>query len=125
MKAKDVEIGTTIKNPLLRGGTIKGTIIGTKLSDGDEVVAVEWSDGSLTKANINDLDIIDTALERDYEKIKELVATASKALTEASLLAQENGRLLSALQYSDEDFAFDILFGALESAGWATSSMAC
>jgi len=36
----------------------QGRIIDTNMRDGDEVVAIEWDDGSVGKENINDLIII-------------------------------------------------------------------
>ena len=124
MKAIDIEIGAWVrdheKHPVR-----KGTVIGTKLSDGDETVAVEWSDGCLTKENINDLTLVDSKLEQDYEKIKELIVVASKALGEANLLARENHTSLSSLEYHDDDLSLHDLMQALDAAGWSTSSMSC
>ena len=127
MKAKDVEIGAKVRDvgqyPVQRG-----TIIGTKLSDGDEVVAVEWADGSLTKANINDLTVVDPELENDFQQIALCMKAAAKLINEANLLAKNHGTDISSLYYNEEediDLSISTLFNALNSAGWSASSMLC
>lgn len=117
MKAKDLEIGTRVSKKL--NGRL-GTVIGNKLSDGDEVVAVEWNDGSLTKANVNDLE--NRAIELAYELIQEKMIEAAAALNAARILASDNHTSLSSLYYNLDFSAF---FDAMDDAGWSTSSMHC
>lgn len=57
MRASDLDIDTQVK---LDGK--RGTVIGNKLS-GDNMVAIEWEDGTLTKECATDLSVVDSALE--------------------------------------------------------------
>jgi hypothetical protein len=125
MKAFDVEVGASVKN---NGWPIKrGSVIGTKLSDGDEVIAVEWADGSLTKVNVNDVEIVDSELERDYEEIRKKVEMAAALLADSNIMAKKHNTSLSSLEYNQDDMDVGIgqLFDALRGAGWSTSSMSC
>jgi hypothetical protein len=123
MKALDIEIGTAVRKR--NEYATKGTIIGNKMLDGDEVVAVEWLDGSLTKYNINDLRIVSSELERDYEEIKEKILAAAVMLNEANLLASKHDTDISSLAYDNIDFGIGKLHISLRNAGWSTSSLDC
>jgi hypothetical protein len=126
MKAFDVEVGVRVKSTS-EWPNKKGTVIGTKLSDGNEVVAVEWENGCLTKVNINDVEILDSELERDYEEIKKKVEMAAALLDDSNILAKKHNTSLSSLEYHQDDVNIGIgnLMDALNNAGWSTSSMSC
>lgn len=56
MKAKDISIGTRV---FAAGhGFMRGAVIANQMKDGDEVVVVEFDNGTLVKANVNDLSVI-------------------------------------------------------------------
>lgn len=126
MKASDFEIGATVKS--CEAGT-RGTIIGNKLSDGDQVVAVEWEDQTLTKYNVSDLKLIDTTLEAEYAIIQEKVRAAAQLLSEANQIAKKNKTSLYELEqnYVDDEpvINFGSLMSELDEGGWSTSSMSC
>jgi hypothetical protein len=118
MKTKDLAVGTSVHHRLDK--TVIGTIIGNKLSDGDEVVAVEWANGDLQKVNVNDLE--DRSLEFAYEQIQKKMSEAAAALDAARILATANHTSLYSL---NDELNFSDFFEALDSAGWSTSSMFC
>jgi hypothetical protein len=127
MKAKDVAVGVKVQD-VCNYPVKNGIIIGTKLSDGDAVVAVEWSNGSLAKVNIADLSVIDPLLERDFHDIAAKIAKAALLIGEANVLARNHKTDLSSLAYNyDEhiDHGVSALFTALNNAGWNSSSMSC
>lgn len=126
MKASDFEIGATVKS--CETGT-RGTIIGNKLSDGDQVVAVEWENQTLTKYNISDLKLVNSTLEAEYAIIQENVRAAAHLLSEANKIAQKNGTNLCGLEqeYDGDEPLINMgaLMNALDEGGWSTSSMSC
>ena len=128
MKTLNAEVGASIKDTS-ESPHKRGTIIGTKLSDGPSVVAVEWSDGSLSKVNLDtdDVVIVDSELERDFDEIRSKVEMAAALLGGANLVAQKHRTDLSSLRYDEDDIDLGIgeLFSALRNAGWSTSSMSC
>lgn len=121
--ASDLDIGTIIS---LNG--VSGTVIGNQLSDGDSVVAVEWNDGSLTKANVADLILRNSELEADYAEIQIKLSQAAQALSDANRIALKHKKVIRDMGYdfdSEEELDFDELFSQLREAGWTTSSMNC
>jgi len=108
----------------------KGVGIGNKLSDGDQVVAVEWADGQLSKVNVNDLQKC-LSLEEEFaqmqNQVNEKLAEAAKLIREAGKLAGNYGKDL--LSNDDENydrlFEIDCIEGAMDEAGWNTSSWYC
>ena len=60
MKAKDIAVGTKVVYNV--NASIKGRVISTDLSDGDEVIAIQEDDGELTKINVNEISIISNEL---------------------------------------------------------------
>jgi hypothetical protein len=125
MKASDFDIGDAVKD--YDTGN-RGTVIGNKLSDGDQVVAVEWDDGSLTKANIDDLTKHDTALEAEFAVVQVKITQAAQLLNEANSLLKARGLSLREASYDEngeENFDYSALFTEIRRAGWSTSSMNC
>jgi len=116
MKASDFDIGDAVKD---YDTSKRGTVIGNKLSDGDQVVAVEWDDGSLTKANIDDLTKHDTALEAEFAVVQVKITQAAQLLNEANSILKARG--LS----REENFDYSALFTEIRRAGWSTSSINC
>lgn len=108
----------------------KGVVIGNKLSDGDQVVAVEWADGSLTKANLNDIEKC-LSLEEEFklaqDQINEKLSAAATLVREAAQLAQSQGKDLQDWDSESGDGLFDTytLKRAMGEAGWNTSSWSC
>lgn len=126
--ASDFAVDTTVKHKL--HATHRGVVIGNKLSDGDQVVAVEWEDGTLAKVNVNDLQIC-LSLEEEFkqmqDQVNEKLQTAARLIREAADMAEEKGK---GLLDNDEDdyeplFETDCIEGAMEDAGWNTSSWHC
>lgn len=118
MKASEFEVGAAI---ITINDTYTGKIIGNNLTDGDQVVAVEWANGNLEKVNINDIKKVNVELEVDYALIKEKVAHAAMLLGESNDLAKKYHTDLSSM---NEINCYG-LFRALSDAGWSTSSMSC
>lgn len=108
----------------------KGVVIGNKLSDGDQVVAVEWADGNLTKANVNDIEKC-LSLEEEFklvqDQVNEKLVTAANLVREAAQLAQSQGKDLQDWDPDGDDYLFDTytLKRAMGDAGWNTSSWSC
>jgi hypothetical protein len=108
----------------------KGVVIGNKLSDGDQVVAVEWADGNLTKANVNDIEKC-LSLEEEFQlvqtQVNEKFEQAAALVREASALAASNGKDLQDWDSESGDPLFDtyVLKQAMNAAGWNTSSWNC
>jgi hypothetical protein len=135
MKALDMEVGSKVDFAKTCSSSFykhTGVIIGNQLSDGDEVVAVEWSDGSITKVNVNDLKLVETKLETDFEEIvKQInlkILDAAQAMSDARQLASDVGVTSLAHNYREDAFDdVDIypLFNELDEAGWRTSSIGC
>lgn len=108
----------------------RGTVIGNKLSDGDQVVAVEWEDGALSKANVNDIQVclsIEEEFKNFQDEINAKLQQAADLVREAADLAA--GRNLDLLSNDEENyerlFDIDTLEGAMEQGGWNTSSWYC
>lgn len=125
MKSSDFEVGCKVKH--LDEGH-RGVVIGNKLSDGDQVVAVELDDGSLKKINVEDLTVLDDKLEEEFAQIQLKLTEAARALREANKLMRAHGTDLSSAEFDSEyEDLLDIseLFAQLREAGWSTSSMRC
>ena len=125
MKASDFEVGDMVKD--YDTGN-RGTVIGNKLSDGDHVVAVEWDDGSLTKANVDELTKHDTVLEAEFAVVQVKLTQAAQLLNEANNLLKARGLSLRGASYDEnggENFDYSDLFSEIRRAGWSTSSMNC
>lgn len=105
-----------------------GTVIGNALSVPD-LVAVEWSDGSLTKAHVDTLlTERDMALELEFEAINAKIAEAARLLSEAAKSATMHGKELNDYNYDTDDRYFpaiDDLMEAIDDAGWRSSSLSC
>lgn len=108
----------------------QGVVIGNKLSDGDQVVAVEWADGSLTKANINDIEVC-LSLEEEFrlhqDTVNEKIAQAAALIREAADLADQKGHDLRSTDEENYDYIYNQreLERAMADAGWNTSSWHC
>ncbi len=104
----------------------KGVVIGNKLSDGDQVVAVEWADGTLAKVNVNDIQTC-LSIEEEFKALQsqvgDKIAAAAELLNEANKLAGEAGYCLG----DSYDFYEQVrpLLRAMDNAGWSTSSLSC
>lgn len=126
MKASDFEVGALVKS--YDEPTKRGTVIGNQLSDGDQVVAIEWEDGSLTKSNIDDLKVINSALEAEYAAVQLKLDQAAKLMKEANAILRSHGVSLRDAEYDDEGEELidtSALFAEIRGAGWSTSSMNC
>ena len=108
----------------------KGVVIGNKLSDGDQVVAVEWADGALPKVNVNDIQkclSIEEEFQAMVEEVNSKITQAATLIREAAALAEANGKDLRSTDDENYDYLFDQgkLESAMEDAGWNTSSWHC
>lgn len=108
--------------------TRTGVVIGNALSTPD-LVAVEWSDGTLAKVHV---DLLlreeDMALELEFQAINAKVEEAARLLSEAALAAGKLGKDLNDYNYdTDERYfpAIDDMMGAIDDAGWRSSSLSC
>ena len=129
MKASDFDIGDTVKD--YDTGN-RGTVIGNKLSDGDQVVAVEWEHGALTRANVDEITKYDTVLEAELEAefavVQVKITQAAQLLNEANSLLKARGLSLREASYDEngeENFDYSALFTEIRRAGWSTSSINC
>lgn len=126
--ASDIEVEKEVQ--LIANKQKRGVVIGNKLSDGDQVIAVEWADGTLAKVNVNDVQIC-LSMEEEFELVKNLVndklAEAALAIKEAARLARENGHDLLEPDYGSprSEFEIGLVESAMDDAGWATSSWYC
>lgn len=108
----------------------KGVVIGNKLSDGDQVVAVEWADGTLGKMNVNDIEIC-LSMEEEFKLLQNEVngklQQAAALIREANQLAEAQGKNLRSLDDESYDYMFDTnpIENAMDEAGWNTSSWYC
>lgn len=102
MKAIEMKVDTHVKMEKRRGCsetvTLKGVVIGNKLRDGDEVVAVEWDDGTVAKVNVNDLHVCHDIEEEFIKTCKEVLPqiyekmkAAADLINEAEAIADMNG----------------------------------
>lgn len=126
--ASDFPVDTNIQH---RGNNKRrGVVIGNKLSDGDQVVAVEWADGALTKVNVNDIQKC-LSLEEEFQQMRSEVnakiQAAADLIREAATLAEAHGKDLRSYDRDAEDYMFDQyeLESAMADAGWNTSSWGC
>lgn len=126
--ASDFAIDTNVRH---KGNTKRrGVVIGNKLSDGDQVVAVEWDDGALSKVNVNDLQVI-LSLEEEFKQmqsqVNDKIQEAAKLIREAADIAESHGKDLRSWDQDGEDYLFDQyeLESAMSDAGWNTSSWNC
>jgi len=126
--ASDYEVEQTVQataNPKR-----KGVVIGNKLSDGDQVVAIEWADGTLAKVNANDIQP-SMSIEEEFElfksQVNEKLQQAADLIREANALAGAQGKDLQAYDSEAEDAMFDshLLERAMRDSGWNTSSWHC
>jgi hypothetical protein len=101
MKANQIKINAKVKlqNAAMRvpagdkGGPIgplEGIIVNNYHKDSDQTVIVEWENGTFTKENVNDLEIILSPLEKEYLQIKNKMNQGLTLLKEAEDLAQKN-----------------------------------
>jgi hypothetical protein len=126
--ASDFTVGMDVQH---KGNTKRrGVVIGNQLSDGDQVVAVEWADGQLAKVNVNDIQKC-LSMEEEFAlmrtQVNEKLQAAADLISEATNLAKAHGKNL--LSNDDEDyeplFDTDAIEGAMDDAGWNTSSWHC
>lgn len=126
--ASDIEVQKEIQ--LIANKKKRGVVIGNKLSDGDQVIVVEWADGTLAKVNINDVQIC-LSMEEEFELVKNQVndklAVAAAAIRDAAALARNAGHTLLEAEYggATSQFEIDQIESAMDDAGWATSSWYC
>lgn len=108
----------------------KGTVLGNNLKDGDQVLAVEWEDGSLAKVNANDVEL-SLSMEEEFKlvqaEVNDRLNRAAQLIREAAQVAQSNGHdlLNPEYGYSDSKFEVGVIEGAMDDAGWRTSSWHC
>jgi hypothetical protein len=97
MKAKDMKLETAV---VVSGADRRrGTVIGNKISKDDELVAVEWSNGEITKINVNRLIPAPPSVEEAYEAIKSAMSAAISSLKTANELADKHSVYLSEVDY--------------------------
>lgn len=72
MKASEMQVGTRIQMGEDED-VEKGVVIGNALKDGDEVIAVEWDNGSLGKVNVNDVQPEEDSLEQEFREVAESI----------------------------------------------------
>jgi hypothetical protein len=121
MKASDFDIGDPVKD--YDTGN-RGTVIGNKLSDGDQVVAVEWDNGSLTKANVDELTKYDSALDAEFAIVQVKLTQAAQLINDANSLLKAHGLSLREASYDEngeENFDYFALFTEIRRAGWSIS----
>lgn len=126
MKASDFPVDTRVV--LKHETSRKGIVIGNKLSDSDEVVAVEWDSGDLLKVNVNDLMPEKTLDEEFHALLMEKIEAAAALLGEANALAKTKGYRLRDLEYDDDgetDVSLYPILKQINAGGWSTSSMGC
>lgn len=112
----------------------KGTVLGNNLKDGDKVLAIEWDDGSLAKVNVDDVEVSLT-VEEEFKlfqnEVNGKLQKAAELIREAANLAADKGLDLRAIDRDRPNASYDYLFdqdlleGAMEEAGWNTSSWHC
>jgi len=124
--AKDLAVGADIQHKGNKNQ--RGVVIGNDLKDGDQVVAVEWSDGSLAKVNVNDIQgclSIEEEFKLLQDQVNDKIRAAAQLVREANELADTHGKNLQSVD--DYDAIFDVgpLENAMEEAGWNTSSWYC
>jgi hypothetical protein len=124
MKAYEMAIGTRIAKRYSEGRA-EGTVIANNLRAGDEVVAVEWDFSSqIDTVNVNDVRIIPSVLDRDYEQIRKSITESHAALLEAVEIVERHGiSLRDDVDY--EDVSFNDLETAINEVPWASSSSNC
>jgi hypothetical protein len=120
MKAFSLPVGTEVSK---FGRTTKGTVISNTLSSGNEVVAVEWENGTLEKCNVNDLRKTPNEMDKDFDQIRKSIAESHAALKEAVDLADKHGVFLRELEF--EDVSFNDLENMVNDVPWASSSSNC
>jgi hypothetical protein len=125
--AIDFEIGSTIQ--LINNKSRKGIVLGNKMRDGDNVLAIEWNDGSLDKVRTNEIEP-SLSIEEEFKLVQKQVNSkleeASKLIREATDLALQNGKDLVPLDfYAERKFNTEQLESAIKYAGWSTSSWYC
>ena len=124
MKAKDVAVGARITDTKYRYKT--GTIQSNDVSDGDELVTVQWDNGyswdKVETVDVNNLRIIPVPLDKDFEVITEQLRIAANAIQAANQYAKEKGTSLYEWD-KEEMLSFGEVFDAVDLAGWQTSSM--
>jgi hypothetical protein len=127
MKASDFPVDTRVVMADYHND--KGTVIGNKMRSGDEIVAVEWDNGTLTKINVNELLTEQSLFEDDFNayklEINAKLEAASALILEANALAAVRGNDLQSQGNYDYIFAVDLIEDAMHTAGWNTSSWHC
>ncbi len=118
-KAAEVSIGTKVR---MFGNTCEGTVIGNQLPSGDEIIAIEWGSGSLTRENVNDVEEVPNEMESDFEKIRTLMRESILALQEAVTYADKHSMTLTDIDYKD-GFSFYDLKDSVEDVVWNSSSI--
>jgi len=104
--------------------------LGTVVISADDVITVTWDDGSTSEFGCEDdlfkdyLEIVPSELAADFDKISEKFLEAAKLIREGNAIAGNHELDFSGYKY------FNVcnigqLFGALNEAGWSTSSMMC
>ncbi len=126
--AQDFPVDTNVQ--ALSNKNRKGVVIGNKVSDGDQVVAVEWADGTLGKVNVNDIQKC-LSLEEEFKLVQDEVNAklneAAALIRAAADLARDNGKELQDNDDENYDRLFEIgvIERAMDDAGWNTSSWYC
>lgn len=126
--AKDFAVDSTIQAKTNKAR--KGTVLGNNLKDGNQVLAVEWDDGSIGKVNANDVEV-SLSIEEEFnlfrDEVNDKLARAAKLIREAGALADSKGKELLDSDPDDGDGLFDTyqIEQAMSAAGWNTSSWHC
>lgn len=89
---------------------------------------VLWDDGSSSEEEENDLKVSEGELDKEFEKVREQVNAkldqAAQLIAEAAELAKPTGEKLADYEYTSP-FNTGVLEGAMDRAGWSTSSWYC
>ena len=139
LKPEQAIIGAVVYQAATRAPLRKGKIAGPlDNAHGNNLVIVEWSDGTLAKwqikALLSEVDGIaenqrlldeQAEVEREFEEAKEAIgkklAAATKLINEAATIASEKDVDILGSMYEDTRE----LEYAMENAGWRTSSWHC
>lgn len=126
--ASDFNIGQSVQDK--SNSAIKGVVISNKLSDGDHMVAVERSDGTLCKVAVSTIKIV-ISMEEEFELFRSQVnaklSQAANLISEANALAATQYKNLQSYDTEAEEAMFDshLLDEAMRDSGWNTSSWHC
>ena len=101
-----------------------GTVISDKVVGSDNLVIVEWSNGLITKSEI-DLLTVKSDLESSWQAIQDQLLIASQAIIAAEQIVRKEAKcnLREAVRLFPKLDIMGTVFDALDCSGWQTSSM--